>query len=61
MPNCKYCGTNTNAGGFCLKSPSKGHVVDTGPKRCIYCGMTGNVGSPCIKSPTKGHVMGEGK
>jgi len=48
------------AGAPCTKSPSKGHVIDAGPKKCIYCGQTVMAGAPCIKSPTKGHVLGGG-
>lgn len=57
---CIYCGSTVSAGGSCSKSPSKGHVVDSGPKKCIHCGSSVSAGGSCSKSPSKGHVLGGG-
>jgi surface antigen len=60
MPSCKYCGSSSPAGYQCNKSPTKGHVVDSGANKCIYCGSSSPAGYQCDKSPTKGHVHGGG-
>ena len=44
-----YCGNKVSAGGRCLKSPIKTHVVEK-DKHCIFCGNKSTAGGSCLNT-----------